>query len=77
MANEQPDVHQMSDIDLVNHKYATRAKGYMLGAKLKQDPGSPELQQQVNDNAAHQQKIEDHIAFRMARSNASGPSTTL
>ena len=74
---DNPDVHQMSDIDLVNHKYATRAKGYLLAAKLKQDPGNPILAQQASDNAAHAQKIEDHISFRMARNNPSGPSATL
>ena len=76
MANKT-DIHQMSDIDLVNHKYANRSKGYLLNTKLKQDPGNPELQQQVSDNAAHQQKIEDHIAFRMARANPNSPSAEL
>ena len=53
MANEYPNVTGMSDVDLVNHKYAHRAKGYLLTAKAKQDPGDPKLQQQLNDHASH------------------------
>ena len=77
MANEYPNVTGMNDMDLINHKYAHRAKGYLLPAKAKQDPGDPKLQQQLNDHASHGQAIETQIAFRQARNNPSGPSATL
>jgi hypothetical protein len=73
----EPNIHQMDDLQIVNHKYANRAKGYNLAAKLKQNPNDQDLQQAVHDNAVHQQKVEDHIAFRMARANPNSPSTGL
>jgi hypothetical protein len=75
MTNEYPNVTGMNDIDLVNHKYAHRAKGYLLNAQLKQNPGDPKLQQAVNDHDSHGQAIETQLAFRMARGNLNNPST--
>ena len=75
MSNE--DIPGLSDIDLVNAKYAHRAPGYLLAAKAKQDPGNHLLQQKLSDHASRAQAIETQIAFRQARNNPSGPSTTL
>ena len=75
MTNE--DLHQLSDIDLINEKYRNRARIYAANTALKNDVGNPKAQAALHDATERQDAVENHIAHRMARGNVNNPSVGL
>lgn len=68
------DLHQLSDMELINERYRNRNRIYAANTALKNDPGNVKAQQQLHDATERASAVETHVSQRMARGNVNDPS---